>query len=231
LSERDRQATQFGSICKTEQGRPETVPAGSLFQFVLGLVEQGAVCHMSPSAQTAYTIRRRAATVDAINSSHCNTAYLPDIALPATLGATTDLAMAVHGARLILAVTPAQTTQSVLADVARFVSPGATLVLCAKGIDAASSRFLSDVARQALPQAQIVRAVRPRLCRRWAPAHFVRAVLVQPDRVIGRVDRAVVVVVAGQGGGRVEPHVVEIDFQIGVGEQRVDYVEVDEPNS
>jgi glycerol-3-phosphate dehydrogenase (NAD(P)+) len=98
---------------------------------------------------------RSAETVAAINTSHRNQAYLPDIALPASLRATTDLRQTVEQASLILAVTPAQTTRGMLAEIAPYLADNAMLVLCAKGIDAQSGRFLSDLARQALPGARV----------------------------------------------------------------------------
>ncbi|NUS37474.1 MAG: hypothetical protein HOQ02_00405, partial [Lysobacter sp.] len=47
---------------------------------------------------------RDAATRDAINTRHENPRYLPGTALPEGMRATTDLAEALHGARLVLVV-------------------------------------------------------------------------------------------------------------------------------
>ena len=93
---------------------------------------------------------RSTATVDDINNNHANAAYLPGVALPQALRATPDAAVALHGADIVLAVTPAQTTRAVLGEIAPLVG-SATLVLCAKGIERSTGAFLTDIAAETLP--------------------------------------------------------------------------------
>lgn len=94
---------------------------------------------------------RDGAQVMAINRSHTNEAYLPGVALPATLRATAALDEAMADAAIILAVTPAQTTRPVLSALATHARAETAIVLCAKGIEAETGLFLSDVARAVLP--------------------------------------------------------------------------------
>jgi glycerol-3-phosphate dehydrogenase (NAD(P)+) len=98
---------------------------------------------------------RDTATVGAINIHHRNSAYLPDVVLPVALSATTNLAEALTGSSIVLAVTPAQTTRAVLAAIKPFFANSATLVLCAKGIEAETGLFLSDIAKAILPDHKI----------------------------------------------------------------------------
>ena len=94
---------------------------------------------------------RDAATIDAINLTHRNPAYLPGVDLPKTLTATKDLSNALTGADIVFAVIPAQTTRKVLAAAKPYLPANATLVLCAKGIEADTGAFLSDIAKAILP--------------------------------------------------------------------------------
>jgi glycerol-3-phosphate dehydrogenase (NAD(P)+) len=93
---------------------------------------------------------RDAASVDAINQTHRNDTYLPDVVLPEALKATPHLALALAEADIVLAVTPAQTTLSILTAAKQYLPKDAVLVLCAKGIEAETGLFLSDVAKTIL---------------------------------------------------------------------------------
>lgn len=94
---------------------------------------------------------RNGATIDEINIHHSNEAYLPGIILPDGLAATGSLPDALHKADMVLAVTPAQTSRIVLSAIKPDMPKDAVLVLCAKGIEAATGLFLSDIARDILP--------------------------------------------------------------------------------
>ena len=84
-------------------------------------------------------------TVERINRDRRNPAYLGDIALSDDLQATTDLAKACQ-AQIILCVTPAQTLAGLIGEVGRHAGPDGMLVLCAKGIDRSSGKFLHHLA-------------------------------------------------------------------------------------
>jgi glycerol-3-phosphate dehydrogenase (NAD(P)+) len=93
---------------------------------------------------------RDVALVGAINQTHRNDTYLPDVVLPEGLKATSNLADALAKADIVLAVTPAQTTRSILTAAKQYLPKDATLVICAKGIEAETGLFLSDVAKTIL---------------------------------------------------------------------------------
>jgi glycerol-3-phosphate dehydrogenase (NAD(P)+) len=98
---------------------------------------------------------RDAALVGAINQTHRNDAYLPDVVLPEALKATSNLADALAEADIVLAVTPAQTTRTILTAAKQYLPKDATLVICAKGIEAETGLFLSDIATSVLPHHKI----------------------------------------------------------------------------
>ena len=97
---------------------------------------------------------REAETVAAINDRHINEMFLPDITLPETITATRDLAD-LAACDIILMVVPAQFARAILTDLAPLMKPGASLVLCAKGIEQDSLQLISDVAGEFVDAAQI----------------------------------------------------------------------------
>ena len=95
---------------------------------------------------------REAEVADAINSIHQNSAFLPDIPLSSDIHASTELS-ALNGCNIILAVTPAQHLAATLAGLDS--STQRDLILCCKGIEASTGRFMHEVAKSAQPDAQI----------------------------------------------------------------------------
>lgn len=90
-------------------------------------------------------------TVDAIRTTHRNEAYLPGISLPECLAATANIAEALAGADLVLLVVPAQSLDAIAPTLARHLSPGTPVVLCAKGIERSTGAFASEVLARHLP--------------------------------------------------------------------------------
>jgi len=88
--------------------------------------------------------------VAAINDAHENTMYLPGIALDPAIRATErlhDLA----ACDALLSVTPAQALGTIAAQLADHLKAGTPYIICSKGIEQASGRFLSEVLAQAAP--------------------------------------------------------------------------------
>ncbi|MFD2236484.1 NAD(P)H-dependent glycerol-3-phosphate dehydrogenase [Aureimonas populi] len=104
-------------------------------------------------ATTLYA--RDEATAESVNEAHENPRYLPGIALPDALRASTVLSISVESADLILLVVPAQTLRAVACDIRPFLEPGVPLVLCAKGIERETGLFASHVVAQELPEAPL----------------------------------------------------------------------------
>jgi glycerol-3-phosphate dehydrogenase (NAD(P)+) len=94
---------------------------------------------------------REAELVEEINARHTNSLFLPGVALNEGVRATGNLADLADLDALLL-VAPAQHLARVLAGL-----PGYTgdVVLCAKGIEAATGRLMTEVAAEAAPEAKL----------------------------------------------------------------------------
>ncbi len=93
---------------------------------------------------------RDADVVAAIDARHENPHYLPGIALPAELHATTDLATAMAGAALVLVVVPSHAFTETLHALAPLRPKGAGVAWATKGFEPGSGRFLHEVAADTL---------------------------------------------------------------------------------
>jgi glycerol-3-phosphate dehydrogenase (NAD(P)+) len=88
---------------------------------------------------------RGAEVADAINREHRNLVYLRDVELPVSLRATTDLAEALDGAELVVAVVPSHAMRRTMAAAAPFISPQAIVVSASKGIEESSLKTMVEV--------------------------------------------------------------------------------------
>jgi glycerol-3-phosphate dehydrogenase (NAD(P)+) len=93
---------------------------------------------------------RDAAQIERIDRDHENQRYLPGIALPDSLGASTDLAATVAGADLLLVVTPSHAFTETLHALAPHRRAGAGVAWATKGFEPGSGRFLHEVAEDLL---------------------------------------------------------------------------------
>ena len=88
--------------------------------------------------------------VAAIAASHENPRYLPGVALPDALHASTDLGACVRGADLVLVVTPSHAFNETLHALAPHRRTGAGVAWATKGFEPGSGRFLHEVAAEIL---------------------------------------------------------------------------------
>jgi glycerol-3-phosphate dehydrogenase (NAD(P)+) len=93
---------------------------------------------------------RDADVVAAIDQRQENPHYLPGIALPPALRATTDLAAALHGADLVLVVVPSHAFTRTLQVLAPLRPARAGVAWATKGFEPGSGRFLHEVAGEVL---------------------------------------------------------------------------------
>ena len=93
---------------------------------------------------------REPEVVETIRRNRRNALYLPDHPVDGNVLPTGDLAEAVASAELALLVTPAQHLGAMAVQLAA-LPDCPPLVICAKGIDRASGRLLTDVVAEALP--------------------------------------------------------------------------------
>jgi len=95
-------------------------------------------------------VSRKPQLAKAIAGLHENPDYLPGIALPHALDATSDPAEALDGADLVAFAVPAQTLRSNLSGWAPLIRPGALLVSLMKGIELGTCKRMSEVIAEVL---------------------------------------------------------------------------------
>lgn len=89
--------------------------------------------------------------VEAINTQHENTMYLPGFTLPGTLRATNDPEEAVSHQELILSVPPSHVLRQVLAPIAHKIPDCTPIVSATKGIENETLMLVSDIMEDVLP--------------------------------------------------------------------------------
>ena len=94
---------------------------------------------------------REPEVVESVNAAHENCLFLPGIALDPAIRATGELTE-LAGCDALLVVTPAQHMRRVLAGMPRLDIP---LILCAKGMEEATTKLMHDVAREEQPDSPI----------------------------------------------------------------------------
>jgi glycerol-3-phosphate dehydrogenase (NAD(P)+) len=117
---------------------------------VIGVIGGGAwgTALAQVAASAGHQVRlwaREPEVIAAVNTAHENSLFLPGRTLSPAITASDDLAW-VGEASAMLVVTPAQHMRAVLRDVPNHGQP---LILCSKGIEAGSLKFLHEVAREA----------------------------------------------------------------------------------
>ena len=93
---------------------------------------------------------RRPEVANEIQVAKRNTQYLPGINLPKQLAATSDLAAAVKGARLVFLAVPSQTLRQNLLDIEPHLDPRGVLVSLVKGVERDTTMRMSEVMADAL---------------------------------------------------------------------------------
>jgi len=88
---------------------------------------------------------RRVELVDQINQSHVNGDYLPDLALPEAISATTDPREAVDGVDIVVLAVPSHTLRTNLAHWADFLPRHGAVVSLMKGVELDTTKRMSEV--------------------------------------------------------------------------------------
>ncbi|MBJ6613849.1 NAD(P)H-dependent glycerol-3-phosphate dehydrogenase [Streptomyces sp. I4(2020)] len=136
---------------------------------------------------------RRGEIAYAINATHRNPGYFPDVELPHTVTATTDPAAALEGADFLVLSIPAQSLRTSLAAWAPHIGPHTVIVSLMKGIEIGSGLRASQVITEATGIAADRVAVLsgPNLAREIMGGQPAAATIACPDEdVAHRVQRA-----------------------------------------
>jgi glycerol-3-phosphate dehydrogenase (NAD(P)+) len=92
---------------------------------------------------------RDAAVIEQINTHSRNENFLPGLALPAGIRASTDVAEALAGADIVAVALPAQHVRAIVGPMAEAVPSGATVVSLMKGIELGTHERMSEVLAEA----------------------------------------------------------------------------------
>src|SRR4051812_26835053 len=113
-----------------------------------------ALAQVLADAGCSITLYARAPELaEAINSHGQNETYLSGIFLNNNIRATASLKEAVAGADIVLLATPTQFIRHALTALKPHLPADVPLVACAKGIEIATGKLLSEVAAEIIPDA------------------------------------------------------------------------------
>ena len=129
---------------------------------------------------------REPEVVESVNARHENTLFLAGVPLDPRIRATAaleDLA----GCEALLIVTPAQHMRKVLAAMPRLSVP---LILCAKGMEEATTKLMHDVAREEQPESPIAVLSGPTFADEVAAGMPAAVTLAVEDHEVGEAIRA-----------------------------------------
>ena len=129
---------------------------------------------------------REPEVVESINGRHENSSFLPGLPLSPGIRATSDLAELSDCAALLV-VTPAQHTRAVLSQLPK---GGAPLILCAKGMEEATTKLMHDVAHEEQPEAPIAVLSGPTFAHEVAKGLPAAVTLAVEDRQTGEALRS-----------------------------------------
>jgi len=99
---------------------------------------------------------READVVDSVNGEHTNPRFLPGAVLSASLRATSDMALALRNAQLVIYAAPSHVLRSVVASGASSLADGAALAVATKGIERESLSLMTEVVASAAPSHAVV---------------------------------------------------------------------------
>ncbi|MBA3420199.1 MAG: NAD(P)-dependent glycerol-3-phosphate dehydrogenase [Geodermatophilaceae bacterium] len=131
---------------------------------------------------------RRPELADLINETHENPDYLPGIALPPALTATSDPDRALHDADVVVLAVPSQTARQNLTRWVPLLQEHATLVSLMKGIELGTAKRMSEVISEVagVPLSNVAVITGPNLAREIAEEQPAATVVACSDH-----DRAV----------------------------------------
>jgi glycerol-3-phosphate dehydrogenase (NAD(P)+) len=94
---------------------------------------------------------RRQEVAEGVNQRHHNPIYLPDVALPEALAATTDLAEAVAEAEAVVMAVPSHGFRDVFTEAATGMKPATPIVSLTKGIEQETLSTMTQVVAEVAP--------------------------------------------------------------------------------
>jgi glycerol-3-phosphate dehydrogenase (NAD(P)+) len=170
---------------RTATGRTEGATGTALRAAVLGTGSWGTTfAAVLADAGCDVTLWGRSEDVcRAIREERRNEAYLPGIDLPERVGATTDAAAALRGARVVAVAVPAQSARTILTPLRDHLEPDAVVVSLMKGVELSTDRRMSEVLQEVLglPASRVAVVSGPNLAREIAERQPTATVVASSD--------------------------------------------------
>lgn len=102
---------------------------------------------------------RRPEVAEAIHNRNHHPQCLPGVDLPSGLGATADMAHALHGAQLVILAVPAAATRDIARQAAQLITPGTVVLTASKGIEQGSGALMTQVLDEELGKAMLTGSI------------------------------------------------------------------------
>ncbi len=120
---------------------------------VLGAGSWGSALakHFADQGYSTRLWARREEQAEEIQTTRINGRYLPDLKMPDTLSATSDLERALSDAEIVVSVVPSQTTRAVWAEARDFVPKGVPILCASKGIENDTLDMMVTVLENVVP--------------------------------------------------------------------------------
>ncbi len=131
---------ELAEPCRDGSLRLAVIGAGAWGTTLASIAAHGE----APGAQTTIWAREDE-VVDAINMSHTNPQFLPNVDLAPQMTATTSLAIALDGADAVIMAVPSQFFRSVFRDVVTLLSSDAPVLSVVKGIERGSLQRMTQI--------------------------------------------------------------------------------------
>lgn len=129
---------------------------------------------------------RRPQLADEINSTHINSAYLPDASLPESLRADSDLARALAGADVVAMAVPSLGFRSVIDEVSKHIGDRVPIVSLSKGLEQSTFKRMSEVIADVMPSNPIAVLSGPNLAKEILAGQPAASVIACTDVAIAR---------------------------------------------
>jgi glycerol-3-phosphate dehydrogenase (NAD(P)+) len=129
---------------------------------------------------------RDAATVSEINSSHCNSKYLPGAKLNGKMRATDSIEEAVSGADVLVMGVPSQHFRPVLEQAKPHLRPWVPVVSLTKGLEQNSRKRMTEVINELMPGHPVGVLTGPNLAREIIAGQAAASVIAMEDEIIVR---------------------------------------------
>jgi len=140
------------------------------------------------AARTAPTVlwARRPALAQCLDRDHRNEDYLPAVALPPSLRATSSLEEAVSGCALVVMAVPSHGFRAVLRELSPFLGPDTPVLSLAKGLERGTRLRMTEIVAEEAPGRPAGVLTGPNLAREIVVGQPAATVVAMTDEAVAR---------------------------------------------